>query len=836
MKIKYLRPGLALILSFCTVFGNARNITIQNNAQEKTIIFGNTQLMLTLDYNAKCNISKLDVNNKNVISGTAGIFSEIRTSAHTFSSINLLAAPKLKTTHNTVLLSGIRYGDKKNVITEQWKFTIHENHIVLDIEREIKQDLLVEEVAFPSFHFNDINTWNAALLGNGGVAWFYLFNEKLCTYGVHTDYSAFWNNQQNIGLKINSTVPGKQIASKYSRSNENKLEYSIAVSDQELVPRYDPGTKRRRFIRQKTDVWDAFVLKAGKYTQTITLTPSDYAEAYNRGNFVGVDGSKITNLLNTVARIGVIDSKHYGANSWHTPYGPICLHEQYIGQLGIAINDPNYIKGYQECLNFYRDNAVKPDGRVFARWAYDNSDMMPGEVTPLGFYEAQWGYLFDSNTDLPINVCEIFQLSGDIEWARTHKKSCETILGYLLKRDSNQNNLVEMMTDSHTEKRGSDWIDIIWASFENAFINAKLYYALIQWAEVEKLLGDRDKASYYADYAAKLKQSFNKPIEEGGFWDKKNKWYVYWRDKDNSIHGNNLVTPINFMAIAYGICDDTSRSEAILKKVEQQMKMENLFFWPICLYPFQTDEGLDYQYPFPYYENGDLFLSWGSVGVESYAKTNPDLALKYVENILRRYEQDGLAFQRYARVNQEGAGDDILAGNSLAVVGLYKAIYGINPLYNRLYLDPHLPAKLSGTELAYHFRNDKLKLGLTTNGYSIANQQFKISSKKDFGYDAKQDELSYFNGKDDLFSLKANTTESIALEITQWEAEAYAWLQTSTQENGKVTYTIRVAKANAEFTIYEGNNPRNGKSDQHGYLSFEVKTSKEAMLLKITKR
>ena len=84
---------------------------------------------------------------------------------------------------------------KKNVITEHWKFTIHENHIVLDIERELKKDLLVEEVSFPSFHFNDISTWNAALLGNGGVAWFYLFNEKLCTYGVHTEYSAFWNNQ-----------------------------------------------------------------------------------------------------------------------------------------------------------------------------------------------------------------------------------------------------------------------------------------------------------------------------------------------------------------------------------------------------------------------------------------------------------------------------------------------------------------------------------------------------------------------------------------------------------------------------------------------------------------
>jgi hypothetical protein len=801
--------------------------------KSNVIVFGNDKIKLTLDYNGKCNVSKLDVNNQNVISGSSGIYSEIRTSTNTFSTLSLLSPPKITSRTNAIFVSDIIYGEKENPITENWKFTVYEENIILEIEREIKKDLLVEEVSFPSFYFNDINTWNAALLGNGGVAWFYLFNEKLCTYGVHTNYSAFWNNKNNTGLKISSSANGKQIASKYSRSNEDKLAYSISVSDKELVPRYDADTKRRRFIRQKTDVWDSFILKAGKYTQTITLTPTDYSEEYDRGKFVGIDGEKITNLLNTIARIGVIDSKHYGANSWHTPYGPICLHEQYIGLLGIAINDPNYINGYKECLDFYRDNAIKPDGRVFSRWAYDNSDMMKGEVTPLGFYEAQWGYLFDSNTDLPINVCEVFNLSGDLEWVRKHKKSTETVLEYLLKRDTNKNNLVEVMTDSHTEKRGSDWIDIIWASFENAFINAKLYYALVQWSDVEKQLGDNEKAGYYADFAVKLKTSFNKPIEEGGFWDPKNKWYVYWRDKDNSIHGNNLVTPVNFMAIAYGICDDSTRCKAILDKIELQMKMESLFFWPICLFPFQTDEGLDYQYPFPYYENGDLFLSWGSVGVESNAKVNPDLALKYVENILKQYDKDGLAFQRYARTNQQGAGDDILAGNSLSIVGLYKAVYGINPMYNRLYLNPHLSAKLSGTELVYNFRNDKLKIGLATSSYSIASNQFKISSSTDFGFYSSKDELTYFNGNDDLFSLKASTPESISLEIEKWNSDEYSWLQSSTSEKGKVSYTIHVANANTLYTIYDGVKNRNSKSDKDGLLKFEVKTSKNAIPLKV---
>lgn len=822
------------ILLYANVFA-ATQITVSHRSADKVIVFGNNSLTITLDYNKKCNISQMDIN-RNIISGSRGIFSEIVTSADTFSTLHLLASPQITTTKNTVLVSGISYGDKERTATENWKFTISEANIVLVIERDIEKDLQVEQVAFPAFHFNDINTWDGALLGNGGVAWFYLFNERLCTYGVHTDYAAFWNNQTNTGLKIKVSADGKQIASRFSRSADDQLVYAISVSDAELVPRYDADTQRRRFIRQKTDVWDSLVLKAGKYNQTITLTPTDCSEEYGRGKFAGVDGDKITNLLNTIARIGVIDAKHFGANSWHTPYGPICLHEQYIGQLGIAINDPNYLDGYKECLDFYRDNAVKPDGRVFPRWAYDNSDMMEGEVTPLGFYEAQWGYLLDSNTDLTINVCELYNQSGDIDWVRTHKKSCEAALEYLLRRDSNNNNLVEMLTDYHSERKSSDWIDIIWACFENAFVNAKLYHALTLWSEVEKQLGDDEKAQYYSNFAGKLKKNFNKTVEEGGFWDNKNKWYVHWRDKDNSIHGNNLVTPVNFMAIAYDICDYPSRRSAILAKIESQMKMENLFFWPICLYPYQTDEGLDYQFPFPYYENGDLFLSWGGVGVESYAKTNPDLALKYIENVLKQYDKDGLAFQRYARINQEGAGDDILAGNCLAIVGLYKAIYGINPLHNRLYLNPHLPEKLAGTELYYNFRNDKLKIGLAADSNSVSNDQFRITCRKDFGFYSTNAELFFFNSNDDHYSIAAKTAAKtfLSLDIRKCDSEQLIWNQVASEKEEKISYTISILETNSDYSVAVDDQViRTLNSGTTGTIKFDLRPAHKESIIKI---
>jgi hypothetical protein len=567
------------------------------------------------------------------------------------------------------------------------------------------------------------------------------------------------------------------------------------------------------------------MVSSGKYTESITFSWLNYGEEYNRGHLAGINGKQVTNLANTIARIGVIDAGLFGGNSWHTPYGPICLHEQYIGQMGIAINDSDYTEGYKQCLDNYRDNAIQPDGRVLARWAYTDEDAMAGTATSKGFYEAQWGYLLDSNPDFVANVSELYNQCGDLNWVRTHKDACEKALEFMLKRDSNRNHLVEMMNNSHSEKKGSDWIDIIWASYENAFVNAKLYYALTLWSDIEQQLGDAVKANYYSNFAAGLKTSFNKSTESGGFWDTKNNWYVHWLDKDKSVHGNNLVIPVNFMAIAYGICDDERRKKAILDKVEEQMQKEKLFAWPLCMYSYAKGEGNDWQFPFPNYENGDIFLSWGAVGVEAYSSYKPDLALKYIENILERYEKDGLAFQRYGRLKQDGLGDDILSGNSLAIVGLYKSIYGINPMYNRMYLNPHLPEKLSGTTLNYKFRGEKLIIGLDKGRYSVSNPQFKLISANHFGFNAGKNELEYFNANDDTYSLKAKlgNTGSLSVEIVKWNETEYAWNQITSPKTGKIFYSVYKLKPDSKYVIaVNGQNTKTVKSDKEGHLEFDV--------------
>lgn len=171
------------------------------------------------------------------------------------------------------------------------------------------------------------------------------------------------------------------------------------------------------------------------------------------------------------------------------------------------------------------------------------------------------------------------------------------------------------------QQKASDWLDIVWASFENAFVNSQMYEALNLWAECESLLGDSGKSDYYLKQAARLKTQFNKSVDEGGFWSEKKKQYVYWRDNDGSTHGDNFVTPVNFAAIAFGLCDNPTRKAVILNEIEKRIKAEKLFHWPLCFDSYKREEVCERNWPFPTYENGDIFPTWGVSGSTGLRRT-----------------------------------------------------------------------------------------------------------------------------------------------------------------------------------------------------------------------
>jgi hypothetical protein len=809
----------------------AQAYSISNDSIHKKVTFRNNKISAIITYDHSANISSLFVDGHQVTNSDKGIFSEIKTTLKQYSTLQLARSPKITIIRNNITMSEIVYGDDSVVIAERWTLTIGAEDFTLKINRNLSKQLEAESVSSPVIQFNNINTWDGAFLDYGGLAWFYLFDKVNDTYGVHSRSSRFWNKKTGVGLNVD--IGSKEaVAMSFSHTPDHQLRFGITVSDSDIIPRMDSGTHRRRFLRDTlTEVWSPVRYKRAPKEEEIRFSYFDFNRVYNRGTLKGINQHQVSDVLNTIARIGVIDKEHFGGNSWHTPYGPICLHEQYIGQLGVAINDPSYLKGYQDCLDFYRDNAIKEDGRVWARWAYTNEDAMPGAYTNKGFYEAQWGYLMDANPDFVINVSELYDQIGDKVWVRSHVQSCEKVLDWILRRDRNGNGLVEMMTDSTEQQRGSDWIDIIWASYENAFVNAKLYYALSLWADIELQLGNASRGRYYIKAAEKLKTSFNAPVSGGGFWDGANGCYIHWRDKGGSLHGRNMVTPVNFMAIAYGICDDESRAKTILDRIETQMVRENLFFWPLCMNSYAKGEGKDWQFPFPNYENGDIFLSWGAVAVKAYASYNPAIALKYIKNVLGKFEKDGLAFQRYGRKTQDGLGDDILSGNALSVVGLYKSIYGINPRYNRLYIDPHIIESLSGTVVRYNFRGQVISIALSTNNYSVSNDRFSITDSADFGFASKGNILSYFHAASDSSNLEAETSggNKLSLQISNWKDAKYSWTASSKDDKViDVNVKLKQLKPNTEYVINKGKEKTSqARSNARGELIFQIQVKKE---------
>ncbi len=628
-----------------------------------------------------------------------------------------------------------------------------------------------------------------ALLGTGGVAWFKLFDTPLATYGVHTGPVTFWSKENDSCLRIVPTASdGKHLAVRFSRHPHGVISLNYSVTDRELSPKHG----QFRFLRDRQDVWAPFVVNSGEVTVQYVLSAPKYSAAYDRGTLRGIDGSAVREIANTIARLGVIDDKLMGSNGW--PSGFICLHEQWVAQLGLAIDDADYFRSYGRALDYIRDHATGTDGRVKSRWCYGCGDEMPGTYDANGFYECQWGWLLDSQPSYVTNVAEQFDFSGDVAWLRRHKSACERALDYMLRRDSNGNGLLEMVDNNHTEKKSSDWIDVVWASFENGLVNAEMYNAMLLWADREEVLGDAGMAAKYRTAAKRLKDGFNRPINQGGLWDPQDRCYAYWRDKDGSIHGTNGVTPVNFAALAYGICDDPARRAAVLDRIEAQMQREKLFFWPLCMSSYRQDEGAGW--PFPTYENGDIFLGVGRTRHPRHTpRYKPAVAVRIVKNVIDKYKHDGLAFQRYLRKSQTGAGGDILSNMASPIVGLYRDVYGIRPKWNRLYLDPHLTPELSGTQLKYWLRGRDYLIDLKMGDYGLSVDKFTVRDKKAFAVDVKQNTLGYFSGDRETpsMTLTRSNAEPIEIRIETWPAEPTGtrkWTESSRQPGSNVRHVV----------------------------------------------
>jgi hypothetical protein len=761
---------------------------------------GDGRLKFQLKYTNGCYFARLEVSGKQVIDSEKGISSAVKVDGKWYSTRETSKLPIVTLDGNSVLIEQIHYGNKDFQVEESWKLTALDDAVEWQIERKTNGVGVFEDAASAEWVFSDMQIWTGAILDNGGVAWNRLLESKNMTYGSHAGKVLFWNESDDRCLEIDPIATGEQqIAARFSHNSDDTQSFVQTLSDSILETRVNLS----RFLPDNQEIWKPFGINNETKTVTYRISAPGYKNRFDLGDFKGVDEDAVREILNTITRYGVIDSKLCGANGWRTGY--ICLHEQWFAQMAMAIQDENYTRNVSETYDHFKNYAVQPDGRMLARFKDNSGDAMKGTYTEQGFYEAQWGYLLDSQPDFVMVVAEQFHNTGDLVWVRGQKETCEAALDYMLKRDSDGDGLMEMMNQSHKDQQGSDWIDVIWAAHENALVNAEMYGAIILWAEVEEILDDTEKANHYRSAAKKLKDSFNKDIKDGGFWNPEKNWYVYWREKDNSVFGNNLVIPVNFSAVGYGLCDDMVRQEKLLTGLEVSMQKEDLFSWPLCMYSFEPHEGKsDTNFPFPNYENGDIFLSWVELGTRSYASFDSGIAMKYIGNIIEQYKKDGLAHQRYARVSQSGLGDDILAGNGMAVVGLYRNIFGIQPQYNRLYLEPHLTKELNNTTVKYNLRGTDYNINLKTNQYQVSANNYTISSNQAFGLNTNPKQIEYFESKSNSPKLSFETDGKADLQVNILEKNEKGlpgWILQS-QKTQRVKQTVFGLEAGVKYHVF----------------------------------
>ncbi len=812
IKNKLSRQALVLkailLLLIFAGFGFTGDKTITLTVPDKA-------LSITIDYSAGYLIKQLKIKGRNVLSGS-GIYTSIQTKVGKFTSASQNSNVKLTQSKGIITLSGLRYGDGALTVTESWVFKISGDKVNWTISRTYDKDAELEDTAFPQYNFASLDVWKGGILDNGGMVWCKYLKQVNDTYGVHTGGVTFWNAESGDGLRIaTETNNGNVIATKFSHSANNEFTCSQAVTDEPLSQRYNLS----RFVAGKANLFAPLKVKKGPVSVSINLQYVDYFKTYSRGVLPGIDAIAVRELLNTTGRYGVVDNNIIGANGWLTNWK--CLHEPFFAQIGMAVNDKNYTQNMSATLDQERDLAMSADGRVLSRWHNARGDEIAGTYNDkTGYYEAMWGYTIDSQTGYVINASEQFDLNGDVHWLKSHQAACERALDWLIKRDANNNGIFEMMNNSIADKKASDWLDIVWASYENAFVNAQMYEALMLWANCEKVLGNTTKYAYYTTVAQRLKTAFNKPIAEGGFWSADKQQYVYWRDNDGTVHGDNLVTPVNLGAIAFGVCDDPKRIALILDKIEARTTQEKLFHWPLCFDSFKREEVQSGNWPFPKYENGDIFPTWGYLGIRAYANYNKAIALKYINNILKQYQKDGLSSQRYSRQTQLGQGDDILAGISTTITALYRDIYGIRPKWNRMGIEPNMSAQLNGAKFNYTLRDTTYQLKLNVNNYTMSTNGFAVTSTAGFGATKVGRTFVFYPHNQDttILQISAASNRKIIVAAGTWDEGAMAWVVNS-KDNYK--FTLSGLQAGATYRLKINNTNSFIKAGNNGKLSVQ---------------
>ncbi|MEI8049687.1 MAG: hypothetical protein WCI92_20115, partial [Bacteroidota bacterium] len=266
----------------------------------------------------------------------------------------------------------------------------------------------------------------------------------------------------------------------------------------------------------------------------------------------------------------------------------------------------------------------------------------------------------DTWPSLVISACNYIRGSKDINWAGIHYPKIKEWMDTQMKRDYNNNGLVEYELSGNSGSwdgvvRPANWWDVIGFGYEDAFSNALTYDALNQLVTVAQMLGKKEEAENYRLLAEKMKNAYFKT-----FYNPATGILAGWKSKDGKLHDNYFLM-VNSMAVYYNLVPEKKIKDVmtVLWKKMQEVGFNDFTLGiPGNLIPVGKEDYTDRSPRFGYcekddgsdafqrYANGGASINWSYYTLKAFKKAGLDEQLSKIEEGILKGIDEGL-FQGY---------------------------------------------------------------------------------------------------------------------------------------------------------------------------------------------
>lgn len=717
--------------------------------ESKLLVMNSGNMSMLVDYNNKAKIMSLKVNGVETLDAE-GIVASVAVpgSAVSIGTSVLANSPDVTANADTVSINNIYYSDASLNVNETWVFTVNNGEdINWHIERTygllsgintsleqktagftFKKDVFdtayrsdggsqvllspvnrAKILAFDPYDKQYGTTEAAVAYEGGGVdlvnvpAGFVL--SLACTSQDRNIVSEFYRDPYSFALKFDNKLNSQPFA-----HNLYRPEYDLGFHC--FIPAYgqhsyDPVT----VLNGQVDMQD-YSIKA--YT-----TMDIYYDIGNLPQSSGIDEYKLARFMTEFGRTSIVDLNGMGG-SWNALR--LEFADTMAGQFAINImNGMQFTDKNSVVLRSLK--ALVEAGLATQR---DNGHIVGcPEISGQAY---NYEYVSEADAAVPMDAAAYINATRDVEWAYQVKDGVRKALDYRLSKDANNNGLVENETDNNYGRINQAWLDMLYTGGEDAYVNALMYAALTEWADIEQnVIGDVQKAQYYRTKAQNLKETYNKDLQDGGLWSDSYQGFIGWRFLDGSVKADVKYLHVNAAAIAYGVAENERARDFLFggfdgyANLEDWMIKNNAKAYPLNLQNLDKTEIVErFLNEWPGWENGQVFPQTTGDMMAAYARMGSTLPIKYMKNLIDFYFQQGEPMYHEDTFTWDFGTNTYncntrMAINMYAAASLITGIFGFKPRFEGLEVNPVLDESLYGSEINYNMRGHHYKVRFDNN-------------------------------------------------------------------------------------------------------------------------